>query len=369
MNLLIIYVLNIALDRDSSDIDPKSKRTDLEVLYKPSDYVNEQENLGNDEVIPSLPSLLVPKQADLMEEIKRISKNFNIWDMIKLFVHRPSEYKDAFVKEIEASFHSIYFGEISIIMRKFGLPPNPYFYAINSVLFSKENLDAFHLKYCFNVRSIIREILCTKSQRQLKKINEIFIEESRGGLLALVPNDRSVYKREFINQLLTVQRSTSMYFDINDSFLMDFKLYTDHNYYKKNKEKFIRIFATASYYQIRKICHEYQKRFNKTLPSSISKGRDSFLKKCAKTICEYAINSHKYYAKLLRKAASHRDMQRIIRIVTSRSEIDLTTIFREYRNMYSFQYIKSIENAFFDHIEIYTDIILPLLGLEKGTRL
>ncbi|KII65563.1 Annexin D5 [Thelohanellus kitauei] len=355
-------------------------RLDLKCVTSTPSYFHEFEATRNSELPPPMPSLLVRENYDIDREVQYIVKDFKLWKTIKQFVRMTSDEKNKILKIIEDNHSDIYFDNIKPFVRIRSLSTNPYFYAINSVFLTGETLDVFHLKYSlFDPRiseSIVRDIFCTRTKSQLNKIKEGFENSEcafKSGLEyhldRLLVHIESKSALNFILRLLNTERSDSTTFDINDSFLNDFSLFTDTNYYHCHKHKFMDIFARASYHQIREMCNLFQKRHGITLMKSISSKTGSFVKKCAITICEYAINPYKYFAHRLRKCVVHADIFGIIRIVTSRAEVDLGNIIREYRNLYEYDRFQSIKSSFEDYPQIYFDIILPLCGLERKNRI
>ncbi|KAF0988186.1 hypothetical protein HZS_2077 [Henneguya salminicola] len=264
-----------------------------------------------------------------------------------------------------------------------------YEFALNSLFYTGSDLDAYYIRFSYQTiylddnatvpimqNKIMREILCTRSFQvllfplhlQIQKITESFQKSFNifknivyGKRLSdfILKKARGSEKYFFLS-LLKDERSTSLTLTEDKSLLLDFNLFLSKKYYRRNKEKFIKLFVTASYCQIRKICEIFQETYNISLIKLFQSHPLSSIKRCAKTICQFSVNSYEYFARQMRKYIYYNPLG-VIRIIASRAEIDLMNILRAYNNSHENKMFLSIESCFYGN-KIYSNILCPLMG-------
>ncbi|KAF0986774.1 hypothetical protein HZS_4451 [Henneguya salminicola] len=243
-----------------------------------------------------------------------------------------------------------------------------YEFALNSLFYTGPDLDAYYIRFSFESiclfstfkvkvwdSAITREILCTRSSKQIRKIMKSFNNSFQYldnivyniRLFDFISTMRNGSEKELFLSLLQIERSTSVTLTDLESTLIDYNLFLNNNHYKNNKQKFIKLFATASYFQIRKICEIFQQKYNKSLIKLLKSYPDS-------------VNSYEYFSRTLKKYRADNPFG-IIRIIVSRAEIDLMNILRVYKNSNRINGSVLIPALSFEY-KVYFNIILPLMG-------
>ena len=110
-----------------------------------------------------------------------------------------------------------------------------------------------------------------------------------------------------------------------------------------DEEVFNRILAHESFDQLRLIFEEYKNVSGRTIQQAIRDELGGELKEAMATIVDCVINPAAYFAERLHKAiaGAGTDDETLIRIIVSRSEVDLGSIKREYERLYE----KTLESA------------------------
>ncbi|KII72881.1 hypothetical protein RF11_12347 [Thelohanellus kitauei] len=140
-------------------------------------------------------------------------------------------------------------------------------------------------------------------------------------------------------------------------------MFEQKKYYKDHKKEFIDFFTTRSFIEIRMFC-ENELKNNFSIVNSLNHMFSPKLKLCAKTICCYSLNVYKYYAKRLMTYVPSRDMYGVVRIITTRAEIDLSNIVEKYQDMSPFVATLSIRSLYEKHPILLGHVVMPLLGLD-----
>ncbi|XP_030029097.1 annexin B10 isoform X4 [Manduca sexta] len=103
-----------------------------------------------------------------------------------------------------------------------------------------------------------------------------------------------------------------------------------------DEEVFNRILAHESFAQLRQIFEEYKNISGRTIEQAIKAEIDGELKDALSAIVECVENAPSWFAQRLRAAmqGAGTDDEKLVRIVVSRSEIDLGSIKKEYERIY-----------------------------------
>ncbi|XP_034231117.1 annexin B10 isoform X2 [Thrips palmi] len=128
-----------------------------------------------------------------------------------------------------------------------------------------------------------------------------------------------------------------------------------------DEEVFNRILAHESFDQLRLIFEEYKNVSGRTIQQAIRDELGGELKEAISTIVECVQNPAAFFAERLHKAiaGAGTDDETLIRIIVSRSEIDLGDIKREYERLYE----KTLESAVKNECSgDYKRTLLALIG-------
>uniref|UniRef100_A0A0N4ZNZ6 Annexin n=1 Tax=Parastrongyloides trichosuri TaxID=131310 RepID=A0A0N4ZNZ6_PARTI len=185
--------------------------------------------------------------------------------------------------------------------------------------------------------SVLVEILCSRTNNEIEKIKRAYSNKYGRELERDIKGDTSGYFENILVSILQAKRS-----DCNDEDHLaanqdaralynagEQKLGTDESI-------FVEILATRSYCQLGNIFHEYEKVANHTIEHAIEGEFSGDLKDALIAIVNVARNTPDYFATLLHesmKGLGTRDKD-LIRIIVSRSEIDLKDIAMAYERKY-----------------------------------
>jgi annexin A7/11 len=103
-----------------------------------------------------------------------------------------------------------------------------------------------------------------------------------------------------------------------------------------DESKFNQIFCAQSHAQLRAVFDEYQKIAHRSILQSLSREMSGDLYLGMHTLASVVLNPHKYFADRLHrsmKGAGTND-DTLIRVIVSRSEVDLVQIKHEFQRQY-----------------------------------
>ncbi|KII72895.1 hypothetical protein RF11_12362 [Thelohanellus kitauei] len=279
---------------------------------------------------PSKPTLYVPKIYDLESDISSIVKG-NFWTFVLLSARRPATYREILIEKLVAQHEDTWY----LILKPhfFDDSSGNYFqnFTFNAFVRSGAELDAYYLYYAHICHGL---------------------PESRGSL--------------YIEVIQEMPRD--MEFNFNE---VGVDLFTTKTYYKRNKEKFIEIFSRTSFMNIRKMTEHFLLKNKVDICERLGGYFPTLVQKCARSVCKkyfdpgsYCADKNQFFAKRLRKYIVENDLYGIVRIIISRSEIDLYNIIVEYVTRYSRKYIRTICQMFTHESKLYDYLIKILCGLE-----
>lgn len=129
-----------------------------------------------------------------------------------------------------------------------------------------------------------------------------------------------------------------------------------------DEETFTTVLAHQSFYQLKLVFDEYEKLSGKTFQQAVESELGGDLKEAILTIARRAESLPRYFAERLKEAMKGvgTDEDALIRIIVSRSEIDLGAIRKEYMALYH----KTLESAVKD--ETGGDFEKALISILEG---
>ncbi|CAJ0582268.1 unnamed protein product, partial [Mesorhabditis spiculigera] len=211
--------------------------------------------------------------------------------------------------------------------------------------------------------AVLIEILCSRTPDQLRAIRAGYERQYGKQLEKDVAGETSGEFRDLLVALVTGSKDPSH--DTNDVQAKDdaVRLFADGKGKfagtKDQPSHFLKILATQNQYQLRKVFAEFEKLSGATIEKAIEKEFSGDLKNGYLTIARASSNKQSFFATQLynaMKGLGTRDND-LIRVIVTRSEVDLKVIKDEYQRLYN----KTLE----DHIKgdtsgAYRDCLLKI---------
>jgi len=220
------------------------------------------------------------------------------------------------------------------------------------------------------------EILCTRTNAQIVQIKERFKTLHKKDLEKEVISETSGHFQRLLVSCLQANRAeitTAQYMQMYDS---GWQSIVDHNLavkdatllYNAGEKKFgtdesvfLQVLASRNIYQLRATFEEFQKLAKKTVMQSIIDEMSGDLRKGFKALAQSVANRPLYFAQRLHKSmkgAGTNDSS-LIRVIVSRSEIDLENIKKEFLAKYK-KPLKTWINE--DTSGDYRKVLLGIIG-------
>ncbi|XP_049804186.1 annexin B10 isoform X2 [Schistocerca nitens] len=188
------------------------------------------------------------------------------------------------------------------------------------------------------------EILCSKTNEEVKKIVEAYERLYDRPLAEHLCSETSGDFRRLLTLIITDTRDES-YPPSRDFAVTMAKQLIDAGELKlgTDEEVFNRIMAHESFAQLRLIFEEYKNISGRTIEQALESEVSGELLLAMMALVECVQSPAAYFAKRLHNAlaGAGTDDKTLIRIIVSRSEIDLGTIKKEYERIYD----KTLESA------------------------
>uniref|UniRef100_A0A1I7WXG3 Annexin n=1 Tax=Heterorhabditis bacteriophora TaxID=37862 RepID=A0A1I7WXG3_HETBA len=216
--------------------------------------------------------------------------------------------------------------------------------------------------------AVLIEILCSRTPDQIRAIRAGYEKEYGKQLEKEVASETSGEFKDLLVSLITGSKDTSH--DTNDQAAKDdaVRLFADGKGKFASKDgpsHFLKILATQNHYQLRKVFAVFEDLSGSTIEKAIEKEFSGDLQKSYLTIARAASDKQKFFAIQLfnsMKGLGTRDND-LIRVLVSRSEVDLELIKEEFVAMYN----KSLEDTVRgDTSGLYRDALLAIVVGNKA---
>uniref|UniRef100_A0A8C8RMG7 Annexin n=1 Tax=Pelusios castaneus TaxID=367368 RepID=A0A8C8RMG7_9SAUR len=233
-------------------------------------------------------------------------------------------FKEQFGKDLITSLQSELSGKFERLLVALMYPPFKYD--------AKELHDA--VKGLGTSEGVIIEILASRTKVQIKEIIKAYKEEYGSNLEEDIKSDTTGYFEQILVCLLQGERDDPRCYVDSALVLQDAQaLYAAGEKIRGTDEiQFITVLCTRSATHLLRVFDEYQKLANKSLEDSIRSETHGSLEDAMLAIVKCTRNIHAYFAERLYhalKGAGTRDGT-LIRVIVSRSEIDLNLIKAEF---------------------------------------
>ncbi len=210
--------------------------------------------------------------------------------------------------------------------------------------------------------SVLIEIIGTRTNEQLRAIKVAFEQEYKGTLEKWITGDTSRNFKNLLIALLQCDRSTNPNPDPNMCQADAQTLYkAGEGRWGTDEPTFIRIFAKRSAAEIAMINDCYIKLRGKGLLNAIDKEFSGDTKKLLQTIVGGLLDPPAYFAMRIREAVKGlgTNNAKLVRVIISRSEIDLGYIKQAYQRIYHRDMLHDVRS---DTSGFYRDILTGLIA-------
>ncbi|KJH53032.1 Annexin [Dictyocaulus viviparus] len=216
--------------------------------------------------------------------------------------------------------------------------------------------------------AVLIEILCSRTPDQMKAIRIAYEREFKKPLEHEVASETSGEFKDLLVALITGSRDSGH--DTNDAMAKDdaIRLYADGKaklVAKDAPSHFLKILASENQYQLRKIFAEFAELSGSTIEKAIEKEFSGDLQKSYLTIVRAASDKQKFFAMQLynsMKGLGTRDND-LIRVLVTRSEVDLELIKQEFQALYNKPLDEVIKG---DTSGQYRDALLAIVMGNRG---
>ncbi|XP_033112459.1 annexin A13-like [Anneissia japonica] len=186
--------------------------------------------------------------------------------------------------------------------------------------------------------SVLIEILCTRSNGDIKAIKEMYKKVYKKELEKDISDDTSGHFKRLLISMCTANRDESDIVDedkVNDDVKTLFEAGEDK--WGTDESEFNRILATRSHPHLRAVFAAYKKAHNKDIFDVIKSETSGDLCEGYLTIAKSSNDPTDYYAESLYKSMKGlgTNDDRLIRVVVTRSEIDLGVIKTRFNEKYN----------------------------------
>uniref|UniRef100_A0A087Y7Q6 Annexin n=1 Tax=Poecilia formosa TaxID=48698 RepID=A0A087Y7Q6_POEFO len=206
------------------------------------------------------------------------------------------------------------------------------------------------------------EILSSRSNAEIKEINRIYKPDNKKSLEDAIKSDTSGHFRRLLISLAQGNRDERENIDVNLAQQDAQALYAaGENKLGTDESKFNAILCARSKPHLRTVFYEYQKMCGRDIEKSISREMSGDLESGMLAVVKCIKNTPGYFAERLYKSmkgAGTKD-RTLIRIMVSRSEIDMLDIRQEY--------VKNYGKSLYTHIHgdtsgDYRKLLIKLCG-------
>eukprot|EP00063_Salmo_salar_P096024 XP_014070859.1 PREDICTED: annexin A5-like [Salmo salar] len=235
-----------------------------------------------------------------------------------------------------------------------------------AMLKTPAQLDAYELKEAIKGagtdEACLIEILSSRSNAEIREINMVYKTENKKSLEDAISGDTSGHFRRLLISLAQGNRDERETVDISVAKQDAQALYAaGENKVGTDESKFNAILCARSKPHLRAVFHEYQQMCGRDLEKSIDREMSGDLESGMVAVVKCIKNTPAYFAERLYKAmkgAGTKD-KTLIRIMVTRSEVDMLDIRQEYIKTYGKSLYTDISG---DTSGDYKKLLLKLCG-------
>ncbi|CAL0308397.1 unnamed protein product [Lupinus luteus] len=283
--------------------------------------------------------------------------------VIKILAHRDSVQRDLIQQEYETTYSE------SLSKRLSSELHGNLKKAVLLWLHDPATRDAIILRQALSTQSgpivdnqAITEIVCSRTPSQLRRLKEVYLSQYHSYLERDIENQTNGDHKKLLLAYIGVPRYEGPEFDQLIVQQDAQELYNAGEKRKGTDEKmFIRIFSERSSAHLAAVASAYKAMHGNTLEKAIKKETSGLFLSGLLTILRCATIQALYFAKILRKSMKGvgTDDSRLIRVIVTRTEIDMHFIKSAYYSKYGKPLTHAVRSDTSGH---YKDFLLHLLG-------
>ncbi|XP_038590624.1 annexin A1-like [Micropterus salmoides] len=210
-----------------------------------------------------------------------------------------------------------------------------------ALLMTPAHFDAYLLRKAMkglgSDEDVLIEILATRSNQQIQEIKRVFKEDYKAELEDVIKSDTS---GDFTMALLAMLKASKDESTVVDMALAekDAKILFEAGETKHvNVSTYIDILTTRNNLQLSKTFQQYASVSDVTLPKALDMKLKGDIEKCLLDLVKCAWNTPAFFAETLHHAMKGlgTNENALIRVLVSRSEVDLKKIIDEYKAMFN----------------------------------
>ncbi|XP_062926750.1 annexin A4-like isoform X1 [Mobula hypostoma] len=240
---------------------------------------------------------------------------------------------------------------------------------VEGLMLTPAKFDAQQLNYAMEGAGtdehILVEILTTRTNKQIFELAEAYQSENAVSLKESLQSENAGDFENLLVSLLKGKRDESRYVDASLAKVDAQELFAaGEDKWGTDETKFIKVFCRRNFAHLRKVFEEYYQITNKDVEDSIKDEMSGTFQMGMLGLVQYAKNSAGYFASKLYEAMSGAgtDERGLIRIIISRSEVDMMDIKTEFCNLYGKSLFSYIED---DVGGDFRKILLLLCGKDE----
>ncbi|VDO58264.1 unnamed protein product [Haemonchus placei] len=267
-------------------------------------------------------------------------------------------YKIKYGKDIMAALDKKFSGDLEKTI--FALMETPLEYDLKQLKQAMKGLGTDE--------AVLIEILCSRTTDQIKAIRVAYEREFKKPLEQEVASETSGEFKDLLVAIITGSRDPSNH--TNDQQAKDdaVRLYADGKGKLSGKDSpshFLSIMASQNQYQLRKIFAAFAELSGSSIEKLIEKEFSGDLQKSYLTIVRAASDKQKFFATQLynsMKGLGTRDND-LIRVLVTRSEVDLQLIKEEFLALYNKSLEDMIKVGFEMKLRTFTPLLKPRIRI------
>ncbi|CAL5207786.1 unnamed protein product [Lathyrus oleraceus] len=208
------------------------------------------------------------------------------------------------------------------------------------------------------------EIICSRTPSQLRRLKEVYLSNYHSPLERDIENQTSGDHKKLLLGYITTPRYEGPEFDhlmVEEDAKQLYK--SGEKKIGTDEKTFIRIFTERSTTHLAAVSSAYTASFGNSLDKAIKSETSGSFMRGLLTILRCATDSNMYFAKLLRKSMKGigTDDRRLIRVIVTRTEIDMVHIKAAYYSQYGKPLTHAVRSDTSGH---YEDFLIHLLGTD-----
>ncbi|XP_004513248.1 annexin D5-like [Cicer arietinum] len=301
------------------------------------------------------------------EDAKKLHKAFkglgcDTRRVIQILAHRNSEQRSLIQQEYETTYSEPLSKRISSELH------GHLKKALKLWLHDPATRDAIIVRSALTAPVVdnqaITEIICSRTPSQLRRMKELYLSTYHSPIEHDIENQTSGDHKKLLVAYVSTPRYEGHEMDPVIVEEDAKKLYKSGEKRIGTDEKtFIRIFSERSSPHLAAVSSAYYASFGNSLEKAIKNETSGSFMSGLLTILRCATNSSMYFAKLLRKAMKGigTNDSRLIRIIVTRTEIDMQHIKAAYYSKYGKPLTHAVRSDTSGH---YEDFLLHLLGTD-----